>query len=491
VKRSGYRWPAALAGALAVTGAAVLAVPGIAQGTARAGTPWTKISRDTRLGLASAGVLRTADGRLHVAWASQDGSNTFSLHYSTVAGRARLVNTGVMVSKWTAISTYPRLVPGPGGGIRLIFTGGNGQSGSPYDLGAMYSATASAAGTAWSLTKGSLSHSTLVPLTDTAAATEKDGTPVAAWAAGPAVDYHAGVSPTTPSSAPDSAVSLQAGSVAVGPTLVRAGDGAVSVAWFSSSSHSDQGYWIDQILPSRKAPAKAPGSGAPNLGDNEPRGSVALAARAGGGSYLAYCVATKTQRCDHIALWKAGSARASTVPGSSGKNAFYAAIAAGPGGHLWILWFDPTAGKIDVVRTNSAATRFGAVRVLNGPPKLEVLSSITAEGSQGPLDVLALAQQTTAGSTPAYYDTQLLPTLRIAASATKVPHSRATTITFKVTDTGDPVPGATIKFLGKTVHTNSHGAASVKVPKGTARGKHDAVTSKNGYVPASLTITVT
>jgi hypothetical protein len=491
VKRSGYRWPAALAGALAVTGAAVLAVPGIAQGTARAATQWTKISGDTGLAQASAGLLRTADGRLHVAWATHEGANTFSLHYSTVAGRARLVKTGVIISKWTGISMYPRLVPAPGGGIRLVFTGGDGQNGSPYNLGAMYSATASAAGTAWSLTKGSLSHSTLVPLTDTAAATEQDGTPVAAWAAGPAVDYHVGVSPTTPSPAPDSAVSLPVGSDAVGPTLARASTGAVSVAWFTSSSHSDQGYWVDQILPSKKAPVKAPGSGAPNLGDNEPHAAVAFAARAGGGSYLAYCVATKTQRCDHIALWKVGAARASTVPGSSGKNAFYPAIAAGPGGHLWVLWYDPTSARVDVIRTNSAVTRFGALRALTGPPKLEVLSALRAEGSQGPLDVVSLAQQTTAGATPAYWDTQLLPTLRIAASATKVSHTKSTTITFTVTDTGDPVSNATIKFLGKTVHTNSHGTASVKVPKGTAKGKHDAVTSKNGYVSASLTITVT
>jgi hypothetical protein len=85
----------------------------------------------------------------------------------------------------------------------------------------------------------------------------------------------------------------------------------------------------------------------------------------------------------------------------------------------------------------------------------------------------------------------LLPALRIAASARKVSHSRATTITFKVTDAGDPVPGAKVKFLGKTVTTNSHGAASVKVRKGTAKGKHKAVATKNGYVSARLTITVT
>ena len=488
MKLSRYRWPAALAGAVAVTGATVLAVPGVAHASASPG--WTKISRDTGLSLASAGLLRTADGRLHVIWASHDGT-TFSLHYSTIGGRARLVNTGVILSKWSAVSTYPRLVPGPGGGMRLVFTGSDGKGGSPYNLDAMYSATASAAGTSWSLTAGSLSHSTLVPLTDTSATTESGGTPVAAWSAGQSVDYHAGVSPATPATGPDSVISLKAGSDAVGPTLVRASDSKIFVAWFTSSSHSDQGYWADQILPSKTAPVKAPGSGGGTLSNNQPLGAVGFAARTGGGSYLTYCVATKTQRCDHVALWKAGSARAITVPGSSGQNAFFPAIAAGPGGHMWILWFNESTNKIDVVRTNSAVTRFGTRRVISGPPRIALFSALRAEGSQGPLDVLALVQQTTAGSSPAYYDTQLLPELRIAASPRKVSHRRATTITFKVTDSGDPVAGAKVTFLGQTVTTNSHGAASVKVPKGTAKGNHEAVATRNGFVPARITITVT
>jgi hypothetical protein len=300
-----------------------------------------------------------------------------------------------------------------------------------------------------------------------------------------------GISPVTPATDPDSAIPLKSGSNPVGPALARASNGTISVAWFASSSHSDQGYWVDQILPSKKAPVKAPGSGAGNLSSNQPLGSVGYAARAGGGTYLTYCVATKTQRCDHIALWKVGSARARKVPGSSGQNAFFPTIVAGPRGHMWILWFNASSNKIDVVRTNSAVTRFASWRVLSGPPKIALFSALRAEGSQGPLDVLALVQQTTAGSTPAYYDTQLLPALRIAASATRVSHTRAKTITFKVTDAGDPVSGAKVKFLGKTVTTNSHGAASVKIRKGTAQGKHEAVATRNGYVSARITITVT
>ena len=147
---------------------------------------WVKISANTKLGASSAGLLRTADGSLNVVWPRHDAEK-FSLHYSTVGAHAALVNSRVIVKGWSGGSATPHLVPAPNGGLRLVFTGGNGVSGSPFDLSAMYSATAGKAGQTWALTHGSLSHSTLVPLTDTAAVHERDGPPVAACASSSAI----------------------------------------------------------------------------------------------------------------------------------------------------------------------------------------------------------------------------------------------------------------------------------------------------------------
>ena len=474
---------------LITVAAAGAVLPGTAQAAPAhaAATKWTKISTDTSLGIASAGLFRTPDGKLHVACAQHDASS-YSLHYSTVGGKAKLLATGTIVQKWTGISFYPRLVAGPGGGIRLVFTGGNGVNGSPYNLGAMYSATSTSAGTTWALTPGSLSHTTLVPATDTSATTQKDGTPVASWPGGSGVAFHVGVDPNTPAAKPDGTV---AAASVVGTTLATESDGSTWVAWFSESFASDQGYWVAKLTPTQAAKAKAPASGGASLANNHPLQSVAFAARATGGGYLAYCVPTATIPCAHIALWKVGNGKAMTVPGSATQHAVHVAIAAAPGGHMWVLWYDTSQNKIHLVRTNAAVSKFGAAQTLPAPSSTSELDGLQAEGSQGPLDVIALVLQTTSGSTPSYWDTQVLPKLALTGSPSSVSHTQATTVSFTVTDVGDPVAGAKVSFLGKTATTNAKGVAQITVPKGTATGKHTATAAKANYTSATFMVTVT
>jgi hypothetical protein len=478
---------ATIAGTLApVATQAATAKPGTARVTAS--TKWTKISSDTAIGIASAGLFRTSDGKLHVVWTRHDNS-AFSIHYSTLGGKEKLLGTGTVVGKWQGISAYPRLIAGSGGGMRMVFTGGNGVNGSPFNLGAMYLASSASAGTKWSLFSGSMSHSTLVPLTDTAATTQSNGTPVAAWATGAGgITYHVGTDSATPASAADKMVTT---ADVVGPTLIREADNSVWVAWFAETGASNQGYYADKILPAKAGNVKAPGSGSKTLANNQPLESVAFAARPGGGGYLAYCVPSKTIACSHVALWKVGAGKAATLPGSSTGHASHVAIAAGPGGHLWVLWYDSGTSKIHLVRTNGAATRFGAARTLSAPPKLSELDGLQAEGSKGPVDVVALIFPTTSGATPSYWDTQVLPALTLKGSPSSVKSTKATTVTFTVTDTGDPVSGVKISFLGKTVTTSSKGVAKVTVPKGTSKGKHTATASKGGYTSATFTVKVT
>ena len=475
--------------ALATAGALF---PGAAQaaGAPTAATPkWTKISTDTSLGIASAGLYRTADGMLHVAWSRQDGSNSFSLNYSTVGQNATLEGTGTIVKSWTGVSFYPRLVAGPSGGIRVVFTGGNGVSGSPYNLGAMYSATATSAGTTWNLVKGSMSHSTLISATNTSATTQSTGTPLASWPGGSGVAFHVGTDPNTPATKADGTVAVTSGSgTVVGTALARETDGSVWVAWFTESFASDQGYWVDKITPTQVAKTEAPGSGSPSLANNQPLQSVAFAAGAKGGGYLAYCVPTASIPCAHIALWKVGTATAVTVPGSSSQHSARVAIAAAPGGHLWVLWYDTSQNKIHVIRSNAAVTKFGPGQTIAAPPSTSELDGLQAEGSQGPLDVVALVLQTTAGSTPSYWDIQLLPKLTLTGSPATVAPGKM--VTFTVTDVGDPVAGATVTFLGKNATTNSSGAATFTVPTGTAAGSYKATAAMTSYTSATFTVKV-
>jgi hypothetical protein len=456
---------------------------------AKSTTKWTKISSDTDLGIVSPGLFRTGDGRLHVIWPRKDG-NFYSLHYSTVGGATKLLATGTVVSHWGAIAMSPRLMPGKHGGLQLLLDGGNGVSGSPYNTGAAYLARSNEAGKSWALVPGSLAHTGFVPLTDTAAATEPNGTPVAAWSEVTSLAYHVGIDPTSPATSPDQHLGIGAAGGLTNPTLITTTTGKILAAWFNNTGNSNEGYWAAQIWPSQGPKIKAPNSGGPKQTNGQPLAPVALVAHPGGGSYLAYCVPTHLH-CSHIALWRVGAAKTLTVPGSSSGQAIFVTIAAGHGGHLWISWFDTGTNKISVVRTNAAANRFGAVRTISAPSPLSDVQGLFSEGGSGPLDVIALATLNHQGATPAYFDTELFPALRIHASKSSVSNQHSTTITFTVVDSGDAVPGVTVKFLGNTAKTNSKGVAKFIVKKGTAKGKHTAAATKSGYAPATVTVKVT
>jgi hypothetical protein len=366
---------------------------------------WIKISSDAGFGGASAGLLRTPDGRLHVLWPA-DNNGDHSLHYSTVSPAGKLVASGVIVSHWAGIDQYPSLVP-DGGGMRAIFDGENGKSGSPYNIGSFYSATAGSSGTTWKLAAGSLSHNN-PPLTDNTATSTPSGVPVTAWSEVSSLAYHVGIDPHVPAMTPDVKIFMGSSGGVLNPTLLTS-KGVVWGAWFNSSGTATMGYWVDKISAGAAGLRKAPGSGGKGLNNSQPLQPVAFAARAGGGLYMAYCVPTKTLTCGHVALWRAGAAKAMPVPGSasaSGQDS-KVALAAAPGGHLWVLWFDYHSNVIHAVETNAAATGFGKVETIDPPAHLFSFDGLQANASRGPLSIVALVMQTGTGSSAAYFFAQI------------------------------------------------------------------------------------
>jgi hypothetical protein len=390
--------------ALVAPGAAVAATASVRapDGPVALSPPWIKISTDAGFGNAAAGLLRTGDGRLHVVWPA-DNNGDHSLHYSTVSAGGTLLASGVILTKWNAIDQFPSLVP-DGGGMRAIFDGANGTPGSPYNIGSFYSATAGSSGTAWALAPGSLSHDN-PPLTDNTAATTPSGTPVTAWSEVSALAYHVGIDPHVPATTPDVKISAGPSGGVLNPTLVTSKAG-VWGAWFNSSGTATMGYWVDNISTGAPGLRKAPGSGGKGLNNSQPLQPTALAARAGGGIYLAYCVPTKTLTCGHVALWRAGATKAILVPGSASVQDGKVALAAAPGGHLWVLWFDYHSNVIHAVQTNAAATGFGSVLTIRPPTRLNAFDGLQANASQGPLSIVALAMQSGTGASPAYFFTQ-------------------------------------------------------------------------------------
>ncbi len=479
---SSIRLRAALVGALAMFSA--LAVPSASQ----AGGPgtWTKLATLDQ-GADTAGMLRTSDGTLHLVWLAKRASNTTqSIGTSAISLSGKLLATGTAVSGWGSLEQDPQLVR-DGSAMRLIFEGGTGTSGC-FSIGLVYTAT-STDGSHWSLATGSLSsHS--AGIGNLAATTEANGiTPVATFAGGHL--FHVDFSPNCPASTPDGTIAQTIGSAPSNPAMATdSASGAVWAAWYQG--FVKQGYWVDQILPSQGAPIEAPGSAATLSQNNQPLDPVAMTARPGGGVYMAYCTASSSQQCAHIDLWKVGSSTVKVVPGSHNSTRTRVALAAGPQGRLSVVWYDSTKNVIHAVRTNPAATAFGAIRTIKVPAKTFDFNSIQAEGSSGRLDVVIVDLLSTASAFPiGLYHTQILAGLSLKAKPGKFSHKKGKKVKFTVTDAGQPVSGAKVSCLGKKGTTSSTGTVKLAFHKGAAKGKHVCTATKAGYSSGKTTIKVT
>lgn len=476
-------------GGIAVVVAATAALSPAATGpvvAAVAGSPgtWTKIAV-TDSGFNRAGVLRTADGALHLVWRKHLSNGRFSFGWSTISLGGKLRASGLALSNWIGLQGDPKLVSDHDH-IRLIFIGGQDTNpGNFFSRGSVYTEVSSN-GRSWVLVHGSLANHTVLNL-DLGAVVEKDGaTPVTAFGLNNVLYYHQGVDAAAPAVAADGTAAT--GPVATGiegDVLARAKNGSIWVAWF------DQGYWARQILPSPGVRQKAPNSGSKNGPDNEPRQQVAFAARPDGGLYLAYCSPAPAKPCAHIDLWRVGSSHVMVVPGSGTGQAGKVALASAPGGRLWVSWFDFGTNTVHSVRTNRAATRFGVLRSIKPPPATFIFNGLQSEGSSGRLDVVVNVLLNAKNNPIEFWHTQILTGLSLTARPRSFSHRVTSTVTFTVTDAGDPVPGAKVSCLGKHATADGHGHAKLKFAAGTHVGTRTCTATMTGYFAGKTTIRVT
>jgi hypothetical protein len=470
----------------AIAALTMLAVPG----SSWAGGPrsWTQLGV-TDNGADTFGVLRTADQNLHVVWLTKRASNsTQSYDWATISVAGRLAGTGTALSGWGSLSPDPRLVA-DGSGIRLIFNGNTGSTGC-YADGEIFTET-STGGSTWNLVSGSLDHGT-VGAGGLAATDEADmTTPVAVFGNGH--EFHVGVDPSCPAASADGVIPPTIGSAQGNPAVVTdTKTGAVYVAWYQSFIR--QGFWVEQILPTQGMPIEAPDSG-PNTTpffNNQPVEPVAIAARHGGGVYMAYCVADKTGPCSHIDMWQVGSSKVTVVPGSQRIATARVALAADPPGNMSVAWFNSTNNHnvIDAVRTNSAVTGWGSLVSTPAPAHTFIFNDLQADGSSIRLDLLAVDTLGTAGDPIGLYQTQILPGLTLTAKPTSFSHRKSEKVTFRVTDAGQPVSGAMVKCLGKSGSTSSGGTVKLKFGKGEPKGRHLCLAMHVNYAEGRVVIKV-
>jgi hypothetical protein len=195
-----------------------------------------------------------------------------------------------------------------------------------------------------------------------------------------------------------------------------------------------------------------------------------LVARSAGGLYVAYCSGYPT--CRSVRLWKIGSGAPLRV--GTGATIEDVNASSAPEGRIWVMWQSRSKTRVYARRSNRAATRFGPLAVIKPPSGTTSIWKVGGEGSPGTLDLLVSVS--TSGSLATWH-TQVRPRLSLGCKGGKI-------VSCTVTDAGDPVAGAKVKFGGKKLTSNAQG----KVAADLAPGVLTVVASKGGYKGASTRV---
>jgi hypothetical protein len=375
-----------------------------------AGAPghWTKISTGTVSLINEPGLYRTPDGVLHVVFKRTVSGNDEIAHAAVAANGSTVGGVTTIVSGWGSLFDDPKLVAGPSSQLRMIFSGVSGPS-AFFNHSVMYESFGNSAGTSWALQTYSLSQSTGAYASyGTGATTLSDATPVVTWTESPStsVYYHVGESASAPASTPDGTLPVGA-CCSYYSTAARDGTD-VFAAWYSNGgTNGTEGTFVQRIYPTEGTKMKVPYSsqGSASL---DPGQAVAMASRVGGGTYVAFCRGYPT--CGSMSLWKVGSSTVRKIPKTSGADSV--AISRGPQGRLWIAWENNSTVKAYAVRTNKAATKFGAVQTLGRPAGTSSIYKIAIEGTAAKADVVI-------NTGNGLFHQQVLPGLKLSASPTK------------------------------------------------------------------------
>lgn len=452
---------------------------------------WTQLG--AAQGGSSAALVHIKGGNDLVVWAPPESSNNYRYDAVELKSKGGTASQPVDVfggHNWGSVTFSPTLLNQSGNPL-LVFEGARSTSGSdPYSHSCIVGDARTSSG--WTLQNWSLSASCVNP--DNFGSTiTRSGTLSAAWpggwAGGNGVLYRIGASSSIPAAPADQHISTATGDAGRVSEATDSSNQDVYAAWirFFSKPPSNDGLWAAD-LSKGSAPIKAPGAGT-NTVASYPE-SVALAAPAKkGGVYLAYC--DNASPCSKVELWRYGAKTARQVPQSVSPRSV--ALSAGPAGRLWIAWWSATNGTVRVVRTNKAATRFGPVKTYAGPHgcKGDANASIRiSSGSQQRLDVVMTCYDYT-GSGEHASATQSLVPLQVAATTTAISHKTGGSVTYRVTDVGDPVKGSNVIVDGMRGKTNAAGRVTFRVKAGTRTGTFRVLAKKPNYLSAATVLRVT
>jgi hypothetical protein len=438
--------------------------------------PWKRVTTPDGASTDQVGLARTGDGVLHLAWSHPTGPNTEDLLHTVISPTGKIGATNPIQSGWTGF-TNAALVVDPGG-LRA-FWGGFRTTDSNDPQRETNTALSPDGGASWALQPGQVNPDGAQSYASNAAATVRaDGTTIQAFAGTLGTWVHAGLSPATPNwnYTPGEQYGYD-------PNLATDANNRTVMAWYSSASGH-----LGVIAQDVNADG-SPGAGPFTMpGTDEMQvGMLArtpLAARSGGGLYVAYPTGYPT--ADRIRVWRVGASNAPVV-GRVASGSPAVAIAATGDTRVWVLW-TKGFGDPDVLarRSNKGATKFGAVVNAGHPKDAAQAYKLDASAAGGALDVLGNFNIGTTTTAVTSYR-RILPGLTLKASPGKVKRGEPTEVRFTVRDAGAPVKGAKVKADGKSGTTDAKGRVTLSI---SSRKPVTARATRSGYTAAKKRLAV-
>lgn len=436
-------------------------------GAAPAGAArWQRVTTPDGASSDQVGLARTGDGALHVAWHRQTGPNAEDLRHTLITRAGRIGATTAIQSGWTGF-TNTALVVEPGG-LRA-FWGGFRTTDTSDPQRETNTALSTDGGASWALQPGQVNPNGAQSYASSHAATVRaDGSMLQAFAGTLGTWVHAGLSPAAPN------VNFMAGlQYGNDPNLATDATNRTVMAWYSNAT-GRLGVLAQDVAADGSpgpGPLTMPGTDTMNVGM---LGRTPLAARAGGGFYVAYPTP------GGVRVWRVGAGRAPVLAGIDNSPAV--AIAAAADGRIWVLW-TRGFGDPDVLarRSNRDATRFGAT-VNGGHPKDAVQAyKLDANAAGNALDVLAAFNLGSSSDAATSYR-RLLPGLTLRASPARLRKGEQTAVRFTVLDAGDALSGARVAVGGRAGITDGRGRVTLTV---TANRAVTARATRGGYTAAT------
>jgi hypothetical protein len=370
-------------------------------GTSAAPKPgtWHRVTATGLENINEIGLVRGADGVLHVLWTAGATTGNYSVLDTPIAANGTASRTVVIASHFDS-AAYPDGTATPGG-VDAFWNGI--QSGNPGTPEGTYEATRPLRGGAWHVSPSVTPAANQYWYENLSAATGADGKPWVTFTTGGGIAVkHFGH--------PEYLLNIRSCCQYYQGIGTDGKSGQTWLTYFSNATGQTGTYYQPFTASGRPAGGakRAPGS-ATGGNARETSERVTAVGRGHGrpGVYITYLSGYPFARA--VDLYRLGAKSAMAVVGLPALNNIgLSTLAADPQGRIWVTWASTIDGQaaLYVRRSNAAVTAFSSTANVRLPAGTTNIWRVYVSAQSGRLDVLALL---TVHGAIAYWTTQVLP----------------------------------------------------------------------------------